>query len=49
LGPEIVTTPAVYTELLKRIKAMAPVVEFLNTPLLGMTKGKDARFLSDFA
>jgi uncharacterized protein (TIGR02453 family) len=48
LGPEIVTTPAVYTELLKRLKAVAPVVDFLNRPLLGMVKTKDSRFL-DFA
>jgi uncharacterized protein (TIGR02453 family) len=49
LGPEIVTTPAIYTELLRRFKAMTPTVEFLNAPLLGLAKGKDARFLSDFA
>ena len=48
LGAEVVTTPAVYAELLKRLKAMAPVLEFLNAPLLGMVKGKEARFLSDF-
>jgi uncharacterized protein (TIGR02453 family) len=46
---EMVTTPAVYPELLKRIKAMTPAVDFLNTPLLGMAKSKDSRFLSDFA
>ena len=49
LSTEIVTTPAVYPELLKRLKTMAPAVEFLNQPLLGLAKGKDARFLSDFA
>ena len=49
VGPEIITTSALYTELLKRFKAMAPVVEFLNAPILGLVKGKDSRFLSDFA
>jgi uncharacterized protein (TIGR02453 family) len=48
LEPEIVTTPAIYTELLKRIKVMTPILEFLNGPLLGMSKGKDTRYLSDF-
>jgi uncharacterized protein (TIGR02453 family) len=48
LAPEMVTTPAVYTELLARIKAMTPVVDFLNRPLLGMVKAKDGRFMSDF-
>jgi uncharacterized protein (TIGR02453 family) len=47
LGPEVVTSPAIYTELVKRFKAMAPVVEFLNTPLRGLLKAKDSRFLSD--
>jgi uncharacterized protein (TIGR02453 family) len=46
LGSEMVTTPAIYTELLKRIKVMAPAIEFLNQPLLGLAKSN--RFLSDF-
>jgi uncharacterized protein (TIGR02453 family) len=49
LGLEVVTTPAIYTELVKRFKAMAPAVDFLNIPLKGMVKAKDSRFLSDFA
>jgi len=48
-GTELVTTPAVYTELVKRIKVMTPAVEFLNTPLLGLVKSKDSRFLGDYA
>jgi uncharacterized protein (TIGR02453 family) len=49
LPPEIVTTPAVYTEVLKRIKASTQVNDFLNRPLLGLVKPKDSRFLGDFA
>jgi uncharacterized protein (TIGR02453 family) len=33
LPGEIAVTPAVYTEILKRFRAMAPFVEFLNAPL----------------
>jgi uncharacterized protein (TIGR02453 family) len=49
LGTGLVTTPAAYTELVKRFKAMAPAVEFLNAPLMGLVKSKDSRFLNDFA
>jgi uncharacterized protein (TIGR02453 family) len=49
LGSDLVTTPAAHTELAKRLKAMAPAVEFLNTPLMGLVKSKDSRFLNDFA
>jgi uncharacterized protein (TIGR02453 family) len=45
----IATTAELPGELLRRIKLMAPAVEFLNQPLLGMVKGKESRFLSDFA
>ena len=34
LDPDIVTTPALYTGLVKRFKAMTPFIEFLNRPLL---------------
>lgn len=33
MPPELATTPAVYTEVVKHFRAMAPFVEFLNTPL----------------
>jgi uncharacterized protein (TIGR02453 family) len=33
LPPEIATTPQLYTEVLKRFKAMAPFIEFLHAPL----------------
>lgn len=34
LDGDIVTTPALYREILARFRAMLPVVEFLNSPLL---------------
>lgn len=49
LEPAIITTPAAYTELLKRLKATLPFMDFLNRPLLGRTKAKDGRYLNDFA
>jgi uncharacterized protein (TIGR02453 family) len=49
LDASVATTAALQEELLKRIKAMAPAVEMLNIPLLGLVKGKESRFLSDFA
>ncbi len=48
LPVEVLTTEAVYSELLKRIKALAPVTDFLNAPLLGLGKKSDSRFLRDF-
>lgn len=35
LDPKLAATPALFTELMKCLRAMAPVVDFLNTPLLG--------------
>lgn len=49
LEPAVITTPDAYTELLKRLKAAIPVMDFLNRPLLGLIKAKDGRYLSDFA
>jgi len=34
LDPGIATTPALFSELVKRFKAMAPFIDFLNTPLV---------------
>ena len=48
LPPEHLTTSAVYTELLTRIKALTPVTDFLNRPLIGLGKKADSRFLRDF-
>jgi uncharacterized protein (TIGR02453 family) len=48
LEPQVLTSAALYPELLKRIKAVTPVLDFLNQPLLGLAKGNNnARFLSD--
>jgi uncharacterized protein (TIGR02453 family) len=33
LPPELATTPAVYTEVVKHFRAITPFVEFLNAPL----------------
>jgi uncharacterized protein (TIGR02453 family) len=33
LPVEVATTPALYSEILRRFRAMAPLVEFLNAPL----------------
>jgi uncharacterized protein (TIGR02453 family) len=33
LAPELATTPALFTEIVKHFKALAPVLEFLNAPL----------------
>jgi len=35
LPPDLATTPALYTEVVKHFRAMTPFVEFLNTPLRG--------------
>lgn len=34
LPPEVATTPALFTELLKHFRAMTPFLEFLNQPLV---------------
>jgi uncharacterized protein (TIGR02453 family) len=33
LAPELATTPALYTEIVKHFKAIAPFLEFLNAPI----------------
>lgn len=43
----IATTPQLFTELLASLRAVTPVLDFLNEPLLGLTKADDSRFLSD--
>ena len=35
LPPDLATTPALYTEVVKHFRAMTPFVEFLNAPLGG--------------
>ena len=38
LAPDLATTPAVYTEVVKHFRAMMPFVEFLTVPLRGRAK-----------
>lgn len=38
LEPEIATKPKLFTEVVKRFRAMAPFLEFLNTPLVAAAK-----------
>jgi uncharacterized protein (TIGR02453 family) len=38
LPPDLATTPAVYTEVVKHFRAMTPFVEFLNAPLRGIRR-----------
>jgi uncharacterized protein (TIGR02453 family) len=38
LPPDLATTPALFTEVVKHFRAMTPFVELLNTPLLGKHK-----------
>jgi uncharacterized protein (TIGR02453 family) len=44
LPPDLATTPALYTEVVKHFRAMAPFVEFLNAPLRGKHKKVHAEF-----
>jgi len=45
LPPEIATTPAFYTEIVQRFRAMKPFLEFLSAPLKTTRKKIDAREL----
>ncbi|PWU06253.1 MAG: TIGR02453 family protein [Terriglobia bacterium] len=45
LPPELATTKALFREIVKRFQAMAPVIDFLNTPLAPAKKKIDAREL----
>lgn len=38
LSPDLATTPDLYKEIVARFEAMAPFIEFLNTPLAGRTQ-----------
>lgn len=46
LDPGIATTPALYTEVSKRFRAMLPLIEFLNAPL-GKQRREDFFFDAD--
>jgi uncharacterized protein (TIGR02453 family) len=45
LPPELATTPALYTEIVKRFRAMGPFLSFLTAPLKATRKKVDAREL----
>jgi uncharacterized protein (TIGR02453 family) len=45
LDAAIVTTPELFVELEKRFRAMAPFLEFLNTPLVGKRRVSDEQWL----
>ena len=47
LDPAIATTPELYKQLSQALRAALPVMEFLNTPLAGLPKPDDTRFLRD--
>jgi uncharacterized protein (TIGR02453 family) len=41
LDPSLATTPKLYREIADRFRAMAPLIEFLNRPLLARKPAKD--------
>lgn len=43
----IATTPDLFPEILARLRAVTPVLDFLNEPLLGLAEADDSRFLND--
>jgi uncharacterized protein (TIGR02453 family) len=45
LAPDLATTPALYTEIVKRFRAMSPFLKFLTAPLASARKKMDAREL----
>jgi uncharacterized protein (TIGR02453 family) len=44
LPPDLATTPALYSEVVKHFRAMTPFVEFLNAPLRGKYKKAPVEF-----
>ncbi len=45
LPPDLATTPALYSEIVKRFRAMAPFLKFLTAPTAATRKKLDAREL----
>lgn len=45
LEPDLATKPTLYTEIVKRFRAMAPFLKFLTAPLASAKKKMDAREL----
>ena len=50
LDPKLATTPRLFKELVNRIEAMTPFVEFLNAPLVGRRakEKQEEKFLREF-
>lgn len=44
LDGSLATTPRLFTEVIARLEAMAPFVEFLNVPLIGLPRTAEAKF-----
>ena len=47
LDAGIATTPKLFPELLARVKAAVPLLEFLNKPLLGLARADEGRFFRE--
>ena len=47
LEPELAATPKLFPEILQRLKASMPILEFLNAPLAGLTKADESRFFRE--
>jgi uncharacterized protein (TIGR02453 family) len=45
LDPDLALTPYLFPELVKRFRAVAPFIEFLNSPLAGQRKKRDEDYL----
>jgi hypothetical protein len=45
LEPDLATKPALYSEIVKRFRAMTPFLRFLTAPLAAAKKKLDAREL----
>ena len=43
LDPSVATTPKLYSEILDRFRAMAPLIEFLNRPLVGRKPPRESQ------
>ncbi len=47
LDPAMATTPRLFVEILKRFRAMAPFIDFLNAPLANLRRKPDPRAFLD--
>lgn len=44
---EMAASPRLFTEILTRLRAAIPMMDFLNEPLLGLVQADESRFVSD--